>query len=76
MLKFGDFKTMPIYSADLSRWPVHLVKPALATVVSRSRRAPADAALRTDAALRHYAPAQGNLKRHVTERSTWHRNPP
>lgn len=63
MFTLGDFKNhVDLYSADLSRWPVGKIKPALLLVEnSAEAKAYFDAALKADAALRHFIPASRDL---------------
>ena len=64
MMKPDEFKKMiEIYSADLARWPKHLVKPALA-LVEKSAEAKAcfDAALKLDDTLRSWQPSSARLE--------------
>lgn len=63
MLTLGDFKNyVDLYSADLSRWPQDMVKPALLLIEnSAAAKAYFDAALDTDAALRTFIPAARDL---------------
>lgn len=63
MLNIGDFKNnVDLYSADLSRWPVDDVKPALLLIENSSfAREYFEAALKNDAALRLFAPAPRDL---------------
>jgi hypothetical protein len=58
MMTFEEFKeNVDLYSADLSRWPRDMVKPALQFVKDDARaKAYFDAALALDDKLRSYAP--------------------
>ena len=57
-MKLGELKKYTeTWSADFSRWPVELVKPALALIQNSSHaKAFFDSALRLDARMRYYDP--------------------
>jgi hypothetical protein len=63
-MTLDDFmKRLELHSADLSRWPPDLVRPALALIRSSAEaHAAFDGALKLDAALRSYNPPPARLE--------------